>query len=261
MDIFQAIILGIIQGITEWLPISSEAMVTLAGRFLFDHGYQEALGTAIWLHTGTTIAAIIYFREEIIDIVKSAYTKSNKDLLIFLMITTIISGIVGFSFLIFLFNFIIPDEIFTTVIGIFLIGISYLQKKASAGKLTEIKPIKAVAVGIAQGFSILPGISRSGITIVTLLMEKYNLKQSLKLSFLMSIPVTFGAGILLPVIKEGFVISIPLIIGSLVAALVGFVTIKNLMKFAEKTNFSKATLILGLIITIIGIISIILQAV
>ena len=91
MDFFEALVLGIIQGIAEWLPISSEAMVTLAGKFLFDAEYKEALGAAIWLHSGTTLSAIIYFRNDVIKLVKSIF-HGDRSLLFFLAIHSL-SGI------------------------------------------------------------------------------------------------------------------------------------------------------------------------
>jgi len=178
MDLVTAIVLGIIQGITEWLPISSEAMVTLAGRFLFNMEYSEALGTAIWLHGGTAFAAVIYFREEIIKIIQSIYKKdSDKSLLIFLIITTFFSAVIAISLITFLFSMQIPDVYFTLLIGLFLIGIAFLHKNKKQNIISKnLTKTKAVIIGLIQGTSILPGISRSGITIPVLLLEDFSLK-------------------------------------------------------------------------------------
>lgn len=254
MDFITAIILGFIQGIAEWLPISSEAIVTLAGRFLTGLEYSEALGTAIWLHSGTLLAALIYFRNDIIELLKSICEKGkSKALLLFLLVTTIASAVIAVPLLYLAFSFEVPDSIATLAIGIFLIIVAFLQKERKGGSEEALKLEKAVVAGLAQGFSALPGLSRSGITISVLLAEKFPLKQAFKLSFLMSIPVSFGAQVALPLVKEGFAIDASLVLGSLAAAIVGYVTIGALMEFAEKVNFFRATLSLGVLVAVFGL--------
>jgi len=252
MDYVQAIVLGIIQGITEWLPISSEAMVTLAGRFLFGEEYKEALGNAIWLHGGTLLAVLVYFYKDVLEIIKM----KEKELLVFLIITTVLSAVIAAPLLLLAFSLEIPDYLFTILIGVFLIVVALLQKNKLFGEKfnQKIEPKKAVFPGIFQGLAALPGLSRSGLTIAVLLAEKFSLKDAFRLSFLMSLPVIAGAQLALPLVKEGFEITIPMIVGSLTAAVVGFLTIKLLMEFAEKINFFKATLTLGLIVTALGLV-------
>jgi undecaprenyl-diphosphatase len=119
------------------------------------------------------------------------------------------------------------------------------------------KPLKTkdgLMVGVIQGFSALPGLSRSGLTIATLLVQKYSLKKAFYLSFLMSIPIIFLAQVALPIFKKEFIITPELLVGALTAGLVGFITIKALLQFAEKVNFFKATLILGIIVILLGIV-------
>ncbi|MFA5382029.1 MAG: undecaprenyl-diphosphate phosphatase [Candidatus Micrarchaeia archaeon] len=261
MDLFSAIVLGILQGITEWLPISSSAMVTLFGKLIFNFDYSDALGTALWLHCGTTLAAVIYFRQDILNILKSVYNKDkeNKQIFIFLLITTIFSFIIAGILSMFLFSIQIPDSIFTLGIGFFLLIIAFLHKNRKESEIKEkVTDIKAIIVGFFQGISVLPGISRSGITIAVLLYEKFSLKDSFRLSFLMSIPVTFGASLLIPVIKEGFIIDEYLILSGIIAFITGLLTIKILMDFAEKVNFYKATLFLGLFVLLFGVLQLLI---
>ncbi len=254
MDFFEAIILGIIQGIAEWLPISSEAMVTLAGKFLFNTEYKEALGTAIWLHSGTTLSAIIYFRNDVITIIKSIFS-GNRSLLFFLTIATLSTSISAIPLLLLAFSIELPDVLFTLFIGIFLLLISYLQKSKHISKSDDSTTSKkAVISGIVQGFAVLPGVSRSGLTVAALLSQKFSLKESLRLSFLMSIPVTGGIQIFLPLVSDGFSITAPLILGSLVACAVGLLTIKTLMEFAQRISFVRATFALGVIVILLAIV-------
>ncbi len=266
MSYFQAIILGIIQGITEWLPISSQAMVFLFGRLFFNLDHIEALKVSIWLHSGTLLAVIVYFRQDIFRIFKSIFKKNSsaeKTLLIFLVLATVASGIIAVPLLLLVFLLKIPEALFTIIIGIFLIVVAFSQKKTC--ELKEVKfslPVNekpltkqdGLIVGLIQGLAVLPGFSRSGLTITVLLAKKYSLKNAFYLSFLMSVPIIFLAQVALPFFKEEFIITSSLLVGALTAGLVGFFTIKTLLQFAQRVNFFKATLTLGVIVILFGII-------
>lgn len=246
--------MGIIQGIFEWLPVSSEAMVTLAGRFLLNTGYQESLGAAIWFHSGTAISALVYFREDVLRIARSMFSGERR-LLIFLVITTLATSITALPLLLLAFSLELPDWLFTFAIGCFLLIVSYLQRdRPVTGAEQGLPPKKAALTGIVQGLAILPGFSRSGLTIATLLYQDYPLAEALRLSFLMSIPVTLGIQVFLPLISGDFTLSAELVAGSLTAALVGLLTIRALMGFAERVSFSRATLGLGIIVIIFALV-------
>ncbi|MEW6722872.1 MAG: undecaprenyl-diphosphate phosphatase, partial [Candidatus Micrarchaeota archaeon] len=121
MEYSEALVLGLIQGITEWLPVSSKAMVSLSGRFLFGMEYQDALSSAIFLHSGTLLAATAYFRNDLVGIARSAIDKNaKKDLLVFLAVATIMTGILGTPLLFIALNFEFPDWLFTAAIGLLL---------------------------------------------------------------------------------------------------------------------------------------------
>lgn len=252
MNYFQAIILGVIQGITEWLPISSQAMVFLFGRLFFNLDYAEALKASIWLHSGTLLAAIVYFQQDIFRILKL----KEKTLLIFLVLATATSGIIAVPLLLLVFWLELSEPLFTIIIGLFLVAVAFSQKKTRRLEAAE-KPLKkwdGLIVGAIQGLAVLPGLSRSGLTIAALLGQKYSLKNAFYLSFLMSIPVVFLAQVALPIFKEEFVVTPSLLLGALTAGLVGFIFIKTLLQFAQKVNFFKATLILGIIVILLGIV-------
>lgn len=261
MNYFQAIILGAIQGITEWLPISSQAMVFLASRLFFDIAHVEALKISIWLHSGTLLAVIVYFWKDIVRILGSIFKKNSsedKKLFSFLVLTTIITGVIAVPLLFLLFWIELSEVLFTIIIGFFLIIVAFLQKKTQKIKpfnqKMSLTPKNSIIVGIAQGFAALPGFSRSGLTIATLLARKYSLKDTFYLSFLMSIPIVFLAQIALPIFEKEFVVTSQLLIGALSATVVGFISIKVLLQFAQRVNFFKATLILGIIVVLLGII-------
>ncbi len=254
MDYLAAIILGIVQGLVEWLPLSSEAMVTLSAKFLFGIEYQNALGTAIFLHWGTLLAAVFYFRIEIAQMLRSVFRKSaDRNLLLFLLLATLLSGLVATPLLFLAFSIEIPDGLFTALIGLFLIFIAFLQKNQKPGAAQKLELKNAVIPGLAQGFSALPGISRSGITLAALLGERFQLRDAFRLSFLMSIPIVFAAELMLPVVKQDFLITNEMVVGACAAAITGFLSISALLKFAERVNFFRATLSLGALVFIVGL--------
>ncbi|MDD2655522.1 MAG: undecaprenyl-diphosphate phosphatase [Candidatus ainarchaeum sp.] len=254
MDLFAAMVLGIIQGLVEWLPLSSEAAVTLSGKFLFGMDYQESLGVAVFLHLGTLLSAAFYFRNEMSQMLRSIFSKTaDKGLLLFLLLATLLSGIVAMPLLFLAFSMEIPDGLFTALIGLFLIFIAFLQKKQKAGAGRKLELKNAIIPGLAQGFSALPGISRSGITLAALLGEKFPLRDAFRLSFLMSIPIVFAAELMLPVIKQDFLITNEMLVGACAAAAAGFLSISALLKFAETVNFFRATLSLGALVLISGL--------
>jgi undecaprenyl-diphosphatase len=253
MDFTAAIILGIIQGIAEWLPVSSKAMVALVGKFLFGMEYQDALAVAIFLHSGTLLAAAAYFRKDIFEIIYSIFKKGKKELLVFLAIATTVTGIMGLPLMFIALNVEFPESGFTIFIGLILIGIAILHKNRKENSGAHPTPKNALIAGFAQGLAAIPGVSRSGMTLAALLGVNFNLQEAFKLSFLMSIPAVLGVEIALPLIKGGFTVSVELVVGACAAAAVGFFTIDALLKIAARKDFYKITLGLGIVIVILGL--------
>jgi undecaprenyl-diphosphatase len=245
-----------IQGITEWLPISSEGISSLVMINFFKKSASEAIPTAIWLHSGTLLAALVYFRKEVIEILRNlpGYVKNvrkpspTNKLTSFLMIATFFSAAIGAPMMLFsLDKLSFRGDIATAAIGFFLIITGALQFLGSRKKFIKNILIKdSVLVGIVQAFAVLPGLSRSGLTTAALLFRKYTAKQALKLSFLMSIPLVFVAEVGLGLLKM-----IEFDVYSLAAVLISFVsgllTISLLIRAAEKINFGYFCLSLGIL--------------
>ena len=239
------IILGLIQGITEWLPISSQGQTYIVAQ-MFGLPLESLAGVALWLHMGTVLAALVYFRNEIVTI----FQKKNRFLLRFLLIATIMTGVVGLP-LYLAFKSIMgafAGGAIIGVIGVLLIvtGLAQRQAKAKHREFKEVGLRDSIITGLAQGFSVLPGISRSGTTSSVLLFSGFESKAALRLSFLMSIPAVLAAGVGFEVI-EGFEVSSGAIVALLVAFVTGLVTIDLLIKVAEKVKFWKFCIALGLI--------------
>jgi len=249
LDYPSAILLGLIQGAAEWLPVSSQAMVALAGRFLLGLEHKEAVSTAILLHGGTMIAAAIYLRGDLVRIVGSLLGKgADRSVLVFLIISTLISGALGAPLLLLAIEMEMPDALFAMMVGIFLLAMAVLQKERRSGVSRAPDAVDGLVAGAAQGLAALPGISRSGMTLSALLSRGLDLQDAFKLSFLMSIPIVAGAEIALPLLEGSIEIDGPLAAGALCAAISGYLTMDLLIKVASRPDFYKATAGLGLLV-------------
>lgn len=248
LTIFQQILVGLIQGILEWLPISSSGFLAL----IFTNFFQVTdistiLQSILWLHLGTFFAALIYFRKDVAHLFASLFDYKNssietKNTIKFLVISTIISGIIGsiiiLGFGMYQNKFTITGKTISLAVGVLLLITGILQirvKNIGLKKLKDLKNFDSVLLGTAQGLSSLPGLSRSGITVSTLLLRKFDDTTALRLSFLMSLPIVLIANIFLNIPDFAFTtFSIWALISSFVF---GLLTIHALMRFSRKINF------------------------
>ena len=253
----ESIVFGIIQGIFEWLPISSQGNLVLLMIGVFNYSVQKALHLSIFLHIGTFFAVLIYFRKDIQKLTlalknyKADFETEENKILSFLFISTIITGLIGYPLFKLLMVSSFTGEIFIALVGVALIFTGLFQKIAPQKELKTKKNLSlkdSLLLGIAQGFSIIPGLSRSGITIAALLFRGYKSKEALRLSFLMSIPVVLAAEIGLGIIRGLPEINIfQGIVGLFFAFLFGFLTIHFLIKLATKIRFWLFCVVIGAI--------------
>ncbi|MCK5812029.1 MAG: undecaprenyl-diphosphate phosphatase [Clostridiales bacterium] len=233
MNIVQSIILGIIQGLTEFLPVSSSGHLVLLQRLF---GISEStLLFNIAVHFATLISVIIVFWSEIVKIIKKPICKMSG--LIF--ISMVPAVIVGILFKDFFEN--LNNSGISLGIGFFITGIVLLiTSKIKIGKsdITNMKWYDALLIGLAQAIAIIPGISRSGMTMATSLSRKLKKELAIKFAFLMSIPVIAGGFILelYDVYKEGIgsIEILPIVIGMVFAGLFGFFAIQLFVKLVMK---------------------------
>lgn len=190
------IILGMVQGLTEFLPISSSGHLAI---FTAVFNNTPDVGYFAFLHLATFLAVFIFVKNEIFNILKGIYKKDREylGLSLKLVVSTIPAVIVGLFFDEFI------ESVFssTYLIGIFLgvTGILMLMSDKLNKNMKTIKKIPyldALIIGLFQAFSVLPGISRSGSTLFAALFLGMKKEDAVKYSFLMSLPVTFGAGVL-----------------------------------------------------------------
>ena len=196
-DFISALILGVVQGITEFFPVSSSGHLILIGRIL---NYSGSLLFEAALHFGTLMAVFVYFGKDIIDILRDFFSgkwsSENGRLGILLIIASIPAGIVGF-FVRNLFNSI-SGNLLVLGFGWAVTGLVLFIGSIKFSKIKELGKIRygnAFLIGITQVFSLIPGVSRSGLTISSGLLSGLNEKDSVKFSYLLSIPVILGANL------------------------------------------------------------------
>lgn len=251
MQIIQAIILGAVQGITEFLPISSDGHLILI-RKIFNFT-DQGLDFDIFLHLGTLLAIVIYFAKDWIKIIKELREKRN--LFYQIIIATIPAAIAG----VFLedlvggfFRSLIWTAIFFVICGGFLLISEFLQKK-EVKNLEKLNWRDSLFIGILQIFALLPGISRSGMTIGAGMMRGLSRDVAAKFSFLMATIIVAGAGFfsVIDALKTGGLNNFvsESIAGFVSAAIVGYLSISFLMKFLKKHRLYGFAMYL----TIIGI--------
>jgi undecaprenyl-diphosphatase len=270
------IIVAILQGLLEWLPISSSGQVMIVAINFLGISPEEAFSLAIWLHLGTAFAVLLRFRDDFINIFKACIpslfgeadeiAKKKRNWLIYATIATAITALP----LYFLFKVVLigiftafQGDIITLIISGFLIitGIVLLLSKRLTGKRdlkgSKTKEIKKDSIfsGLAQGISILPGISRSGITISAIIGKNYDQNTALRVSFLMSVPAVFASILVDIIFGEGSVFGIldpfTIIIVTIVSFVVGYLTLEVLLKLANKVNFGYFCIIYGIIAYVI----------
>lgn len=249
MTFWQAIILGIVQGITEFLPISSSAHLVLVPFFLnWQLNPVWVFPFDVLVQMGTLLAVLVYFWKDLLDILKGIWLavkirtlKDNPDawLGIWVVIATIPAGLIGLLIkdqVEAVFNSPLATGIFLLVTAALLFLAEYLGKRSRG--LKQMNWLDAVVVGLAQALAIFPGVSRSGATISAGMLRNLKRPSAARFSFLMSIPVFVAAAVLsisdladipnlsgfLPVLLAGF----------LAAAVVGYLSIRWLLAFISK---------------------------
>ncbi|MEM2112290.1 MAG: undecaprenyl-diphosphate phosphatase [Candidatus Bathyarchaeia archaeon] len=244
----KAVVLGVLQGILEWLPISSQGNLMLVMVMFLGIEKTQALSLSIYLHLGTVFSVLFYFRQDVTNLLKAlpqyrfrnSSIKENK-LITFLLITTIITGLIGYPIFKFAETETINGEVFIAFIGIALIITGLLQKMIpKPGSRTEedVNFKDILLLGVAQGFSAFPGVSRSGITTFALLFRRFRNQTALKLSFLMSVPAILAAEIGLSLLSGLPKVNVWDITLACVSSFIsGLISIHILLKIAQKINF------------------------
>jgi len=242
MDIFQAIILGLVQGITEFIPVSSSGHLELVQQ-IFSFPAENFHLFLEFINLGTLLALLIYFRKRIWKIIKNIFTERNYKLALNLLITSIPAGIIGLVLAGFIENNDFFGSIFTVsaamgIVGLIMIIIDKLPHMSTLKDENALTPVRALIIGLTQVFALIPGVSRSGSTIIAGRLVGMDSESSAEYSFLASIPIMCGVCLKMFLSSEGrtyfsenFCI---LLLGNLVAFVVGLVALKFLLKYLKK---------------------------
>jgi undecaprenyl-diphosphatase len=246
--IIQPIVLGIVQGLGEFLPISSTAHLILVPYFF--NWPDPGLSFDVALHVGTLIAVIAFFWRDWIEIfvnvlipkrinVQTSGTMYPKNLLWFLVIASVPGAFFGFLFDDYAehaFRNPILIALTLSIIGLVL----YLVDKYATHKkdMNDITLKDSAIIGLSQAVAIIPGVSRSGATMTAGLSLGLSREQAARFSFLLSTPIIFGAAILkVPHLMAGG-ITMPIMLGIITAAISGYLAIKYMLRFIQKVGYA-----------------------
>lgn len=262
MDVITAIILGIIQGLTEFLPVSSSGHLEIAKAILGENEVgKESLLMTVVLHFATALSTIIIFRKDILDVFAGLLQFKNNESFRFsfkLILSMIPAAIFGVFF---------NDEIemffggALTLVGSMLLITGLLlflaDKAKPSAKKVGIKD--AVLIGVSQAIAIFPGISRSGATISTAVLLGVDKEKSARFSFLMVVPLIFGKmvkDVLSGDIQYASTTFLPLIIGFFAAFITGIIACKWMIKLVKNSQlkyFSYYCFVVGVIVIAITV--------
>jgi len=251
MDLFGMFILSIIQGVTEWLPVSSSAHLALAQYYFFG---ELPIIYDMGMHVGTMLAVILYFWKRLWGMLMSLLSWDTKSkefkMILLLALGSVPTAIIGFSF---------KGFFISMYTNPFLVGIALVITSAflfsvyfSKPKNQEPNPKTSLIMGAAQGLAVAPGISRSGSTITAGLQLGMNWKEAASFSFLLAIPAIFGATFFLLLETPPETIDLSLMsVGLLGSFISGFASIHILLNFISRKTFplfGVYCLVLGLLV-------------
>lgn len=260
MNFIQAILMGIVQGLSEFLPISSSAHLVFTSNFYkvmknipIVQSSNEEVFFDIMVHLGTLIAVLIFFRKDVAKILKAMWhalrTKDWSDkeakLGLFIVAGTVITVALALPI-----NEIAEKLVYKpAIVGIllFITGFTLLYSEYKSKKIetkTDSVDLKtSVLIGLAQGLAALPGFSRSGWTIATGLFCGLDRVTAARYSFLLSIPIILGASMVYPLVKIDVAEAInynwtAILVGTIVSGITGYLCIKYFMKFISKFSLA-----------------------
>jgi undecaprenyl-diphosphatase len=251
MTLIEAIIFGLVQGLSEFLPISSSGHLVLAKAIM---GVKEpGMVFEIFVHFGTLIAVFVYFRDDVLHILSGLFATlmhrseattgqlAAARMAAFIVVGSIPAGLIGFLFKSEIEALFSTDNLAMVLVFLFITGlIMFLTRYMQAGA-KELSQGKSFAIGLAQAFAILPGISRSGSTIGLGILLGLKREEAARFSFLLSLPVIFGATLkqFYDLFKDGLVTIdyfIPIAAATISAAVSGYLAIIWLMKIVRQGN-------------------------
>ena len=264
MTILQAMILGVIQGLTEFLPVSSSGHLVLAQSLLGLSDVPVAFDVA--LHLGTALAVVIFYAHDIGSLIagffvglsrlvqhrpwNSVWAEPSFREATLLLIATIPTGLMGV-----LLSGVV-DQLFASMlsvgVGWLITGVVlWLVDRLGHGGTSRMGVSQALIVGVAQGVAIAPGVSRSGLTIAGALVAGLSREAAARFSFLVALPAIIGAAVLEIPSSSGHIFLVPTLVGAALSTLSGYVAVGWLLRVLQRGSlkpFAIYVVILGLLV-------------
>jgi len=234
----EAVIFGVIQGLTEWLPVSSSGHLAIAKGFF---SWRPPMIFFVLLHVGTLVVIVAFFRRDIVEVLKALVRRNLRSeegkLGVCVIVGSVPTAVIGYIFQDLFESFF--DNLL--VVGAALLATGFLlffSEQREGDKALGF--LDSLLVGIAQGIAIIPGISRSGATISIGLLRRVGKETAFRFSFLLSIPAVLGAtiaksGDLNLLIGHGDAIAV--VVGVVTSMVVGYLSLKVLRKVVMKKRF------------------------
>lgn len=242
MNIVEIVVLGLVQGLTEFIPVSSSGHLVIAQNFFSgasDHLFLE------FINIGTLLALLFYFRHRIASIVTDIFVRKKYKLAINILLTAIPAGIVGFIFAGFIqstafFGSILVVAVTLATVGTVMVLLERLPKASSVKSGEALQPLRALAIGAAQVLALIPGVSRSGSTIIAGRLAGLSPAAAAEYSFLASLPIMLGVTVKIFITDQVYLGThlVPLVVGNVAAFIAGIFAIGFLMRYLAKHSLA-----------------------
>ena len=238
-----ALVLGLIQGLTEFIPISSSGHLVIAQTFLSgasDHLFLE------FINVGTFLALVVFFRKRIAGIIKDVFVNKNFRLARNIIITSVPAGLVGYFLADFInatpqfFGSAVVVMITLAAVGIVMVVLEKLPKASLVEDGEKLSPWRALAIGLAQMVALIPGVSRSGSTIIAGRLAGLRPAAAAEYSFLASLPIMLGVTVKTFFGDTDYLVAHlgTLAIGNLAAFISGLIAVGFLMRYLSKHSLA-----------------------
>jgi len=264
------LVAAIVQGILEWLPVSSEAFLLLV-LMLFGVPPTQALIITIAFHLPTALASIFYYYKEYLQTVEDIIKLQNTYRFKLIIVSTVLSAVTAIPIYYALkailstieYQIQIASTLVIGLIGLLMTATGIITSKSRKSihnrrrKLSELNTRDSIIIGVIQGFSILPGVTRSGVTLAGFISRRFDRTDSLKGTFIMAGPISLGAFLFLLVAGDIVFFNMflhELILSLLVCFLVSLITIQFLVRLAEKLNYPAFLKLFGTIMIALSLI-------
>ena len=259
-SLLYSILLGLVQGVAEWLPVSSKTQVLFVSSYLFSLPASVAFAFGLFMEIGSIGSAAVYFRRDVVSLLH------DRRLLVYLVVVTLFTGLAGVPLYLLserllqgAYNLGLP----MAILGLFLvIDALYIRSSRLSrriGGLSNLGLKHYIVIGLAQGLSALPGVSRSGMTVSTMLFMGVDPRDAFRLSYLAYIPAALG-GLATTLLFSGNEISaavaavdpLGVVVAAVTALVIGLIVISILLRFAKRNDIYVVTLAVGAIALAVG---------